>query len=109
MRPEEQPEAPSGPWRAASTFTMATVGLLCKGFLTGLSNVETHGMEKFLKLLDERENVEERQRGLLTGMRLNSVYDIIANTVNSFKSHLCVRTLKLAKRSRTAQGIALTH
>jgi monolysocardiolipin acyltransferase len=68
MRPEEQPEAPSGPWRAGSAFLMGAVGLLCKGFLTGLSKVETHGMEGFLKLLDERENVEERQRGLITGM-----------------------------------------
>lgn len=70
MRPEEQPEAPSAPWRAASAFTMGVVGLLCKGFLAGLSTVETHGMEGFLKLLDEREDVEGRERGLLTGKPL---------------------------------------
>lgn len=70
MRPEEQPEAPSAPWRAASAFTMGAVGLLCKGFLSGLSKVETHGLDKFLKLLDERENVEGRQRGLITGKPL---------------------------------------
>lgn len=69
MRPEEQPEAPSAPWRAASTFIMGAVGLLCKGFLSGLSKVETHGMEDFLKLLDEREDVDRRERGLITGMR----------------------------------------
>jgi hypothetical protein len=69
MRPEEQPEAPSGPWRAASAFTMGAVGLLCKGFL-GFNKVETHGMDGFLKLLDEREDVAGRQRGLITGMRL---------------------------------------
>lgn len=69
MRPEEQPEAPSAPWRAASTVIMGAVGLLCKGFLSGLSKVETHGMEDFLKLLDERENVAGRERGLITGMR----------------------------------------
>jgi monolysocardiolipin acyltransferase len=68
MRPEEQPEAPSGPWRAASAFTMGAVGLLCKGFLTGLSKVETHGMERFLKLLDEREDPASRERGLITGI-----------------------------------------
>ena len=72
MRPEEQPEAPSGPWRAASVFTMGAVGLLCKGFLTGLSKVETHGMEGFLKLLDEREDPASRERGLITGMPLQS-------------------------------------
>jgi monolysocardiolipin acyltransferase len=69
MRPEEQPEAPSAPWRAASAFTMGAVGLLCKGFLSGLSKVETHGMDGFLKLLDEREDVGGRKRGLITGMQ----------------------------------------
>lgn len=68
MRPEDQPEAPSGPWRAASVFTMGAVGLLCKGFLNGLSTVETYGMDKFLKLLDERENPAQREKGLITGM-----------------------------------------
>jgi monolysocardiolipin acyltransferase len=48
---------------------MGVVGLLCKGFL-GFNKVETHGMEGFLKLLDEREDVTGRQRGLITGMRL---------------------------------------
>ncbi|KAF1830906.1 hypothetical protein BDW02DRAFT_641855 [Decorospora gaudefroyi] len=75
MRPEEQPEAPSGPWRAASAFTMGAVGLLCKGFLTGLSRVETHGMEGFLKLLDEREHVAGRERGLITVSNHISVMD----------------------------------
>ncbi|KAF1847671.1 uncharacterized protein K460DRAFT_414373 [Cucurbitaria berberidis CBS 394.84] len=75
MRPEEQPEAPSAPWRAASAFTMGAVGLLCKGFLTGLSRVETHGMEGFLKLLDEREKVAERERGLITVSNHISVMD----------------------------------
>jgi hypothetical protein len=72
MRPDEQPAAPSAPWRAASTLTMGAVGLLCKGFLSGLSRVETHGMEDFLQLLDEREEVEGRQKGLITGMRFYS-------------------------------------
>jgi monolysocardiolipin acyltransferase len=69
MRPDEQPDAPSGPWRAASAFTMGAVGLLCKGFL-GLNKVETHGMEDFLKLLDEREDIAGRERGLITGTRV---------------------------------------
>jgi monolysocardiolipin acyltransferase len=68
MRPyEQQPDAPSWPWRAASSFTMGAVGVLCRSFLLGASRLETHGMEKFLELLDERENVEGRQRGLVTG------------------------------------------
>ena len=67
--PEEQPVAPSAPWRAGSTFVMGAVGLLCRGFLA-ISKTEAHGLDKFLKLLDERENVEGRQKGLITGMRL---------------------------------------
>ncbi|KAH7063840.1 hypothetical protein BKA63DRAFT_183557 [Paraphoma chrysanthemicola] len=75
MRPEEQPEAPSAPWRAASAFTMGAVGMLCKSFLAGLSKVETHGMEGFLKLLDEREDVGARERGLITVSNHISVMD----------------------------------
>ncbi|KAF2027947.1 hypothetical protein EK21DRAFT_70829 [Setomelanomma holmii] len=75
MRPEEQPEAPSTPWRAASAVTMGAVGMLCKSFLAGLSRVETHGMEEFLRLLDEREDVGARQRGLITVSNHISVMD----------------------------------
>lgn len=71
MQPEERPEAPeapSAPWRVASIFTMGAVGLLCKGFL-GLNKIETYGMERFLRLLDERQDPKERERGLITCMR----------------------------------------
>lgn len=70
MQPEERPEAPAAPsvpWRAASTLTMGAVGLLCKGFLA-LNKIEMHGMERFLRLLDERQDPGQRQRGLITGM-----------------------------------------
>ena len=67
--PEEQPLAPSAPWRAGSTFVIGAVGLLCRGFLKVLSNTEAHGLDNFLKLLDEREDIEGRQKGLLTGIR----------------------------------------
>lgn len=68
-QPSEQPAAPSGVWRASSTVVMGAVGLLCGGFLRVLSRREAHGMDKFLELLDERANVETRERGLITGMR----------------------------------------
>ncbi|KAF1917489.1 hypothetical protein BDU57DRAFT_513778 [Ampelomyces quisqualis] len=54
---------------------MGAVGLLCKGFLSGLSKVETHGMDEFLKLLDEREDVDRRERGLITVSNHISVMD----------------------------------
>ncbi|KAF2126184.1 hypothetical protein P153DRAFT_323342 [Dothidotthia symphoricarpi CBS 119687] len=75
MRPEEQPEAPSAPWRAASTFVMGAVGVLCSGFLNVWSRPEVHGMDDFLRLLDEREKVENRERGLLTVSNHISVLD----------------------------------
>ena len=68
MPADEQPSAPSAPWRAASSFTMGTVGLLCRSFLLGLSRLETHGLDNFLELLDERANVEGREKGLITGI-----------------------------------------
>ncbi|EOA83178.1 uncharacterized protein SETTUDRAFT_164626 [Exserohilum turcica Et28A] len=54
---------------------MGAVGLLCKGFLAGLSRVETHGMDDFLKLLDEREAPAKRERGLITVSNHISVMD----------------------------------
>jgi hypothetical protein len=93
MRPEEQPEAPSAPWRAASAFTMGAVGLLCKGFLSGLNRVETHGLEGFLKLLDEREDVDKRERGLITGMQQHSGISGYL-TLASIEPHIRVGTVK---------------
>ncbi|KAF2477356.1 uncharacterized protein BDR25DRAFT_249267 [Lindgomyces ingoldianus] len=75
MRPDEQPPTPSRQWRAASIFTMGAVGVLCRGFLFGLSNTEVYGMREFLELLDERENVEGRRRGLITVSNHVSVMD----------------------------------
>lgn len=67
MAPEEQPAAPSLPWRWGSVAIMGAVGLTCRGFLVGLSNLEVNGMDRFLKLLEERKDVQGRQRGLITG------------------------------------------
>ncbi|KAK8223468.1 hypothetical protein BKA81DRAFT_404396 [Phyllosticta paracitricarpa] len=54
---------------------MGIVGLLCRGFLSGLSNLEVNGMDNFLRLLDERRNVEGRERGLITVSNHVSVLD----------------------------------
>jgi monolysocardiolipin acyltransferase len=68
MEPAEQPAAPSGLWRNASLFVTGTVGVLCRGFLKGLNKSESPGLDKFLELLEERKDVEGRERGLITGM-----------------------------------------
>jgi hypothetical protein len=61
------PDIPSKPWRYASTSIMGFVGILSRGFLYGLSRTETEGLNNFLQILDERESVENRERGLITG------------------------------------------
>ncbi|CAI6337076.1 unnamed protein product [Periconia digitata] len=75
MEPDEPPAAPSGLWRAGSTFVVGTVALLCRGFVKGLSSSESSGLDKFLKLLDERKDIEGRQRGLITVSNHVSVMD----------------------------------
>jgi monolysocardiolipin acyltransferase len=72
---------------------MGAVGLLCKGFLSGLSRVETHGLEGFLKLLDEREDVDKRERGLITGMQQHSGVSGYL-TLASIEPHIRVGTVK---------------
>jgi monolysocardiolipin acyltransferase len=65
---DESSSPPSLQWRAASTATIALIGLACKGFLkAGTKKTETHGLDNFIKLLDERQDIGQRQRGLLTG------------------------------------------
>ena len=73
-----------------------------------MNKVETHRMEGFLKLLDEREDVVERERGLITGMRLQSVVVCIFRNTNdySLESHLRVRTFAM-KPPFTVRSVAL--
>ncbi|QDS75003.1 hypothetical protein FKW77_005609 [Venturia effusa] len=76
--PEDQETytQPSLAWRAASKATIAAIGLACKGFLkVGTKETETHGLENFVKLLDERQDIAKRDRGLLTISNHTSVLD----------------------------------
>jgi hypothetical protein len=63
-------QRPSLPWRVGSSLIMGLTGTLSRGFLYGLNSVEAIGLQKFLKILDEREDVEKRTKGLLTGTAL---------------------------------------
>lgn len=47
---------------------MGLTGTVSKGFLNGLNEVQTTGLDNFVKLLDSREDPFQRQRGLITGM-----------------------------------------
>ncbi|KAF2198046.1 hypothetical protein GQ43DRAFT_443694 [Delitschia confertaspora ATCC 74209] len=75
MRPDEQPAAPSGQWMLGSKFTISTIGLMCKSFLNIFADTEVHGLDRFLQLLHKRENVEGRERGLITVSNHVSVLD----------------------------------
>jgi hypothetical protein len=69
MPVEELPGPPNSlPWRTASTATLTTVGLLSKTFLALATSKEVYGLDAFVKLLDGRRDIEQRERGLLTGM-----------------------------------------
>jgi monolysocardiolipin acyltransferase len=77
MPKDESSSPPSLQWRTASTATIALIGLACKGFLKiGTKETETHGLDNFIKLLDERQDVGKRERGLLTGEIISSAFRV---------------------------------
>lgn len=68
------PERPSLGFRIASSFQTGWVGTACRTFLVAFNRLEVNGWENFQKLLDERADVGERQRGLITVSNHISVY-----------------------------------
>lgn len=62
-------QQPTLPWRTTSSAVMGLTAALFRGFLYGFNSVEVVGLERFLDILDKRKDVEQRQRGLITGMR----------------------------------------
>ncbi|KAH8668330.1 hypothetical protein BX600DRAFT_459726 [Xylariales sp. PMI_506] len=57
---------PTLPWRASSSMVMGLTGMLSKGFLYGINTVEVTGLQRFVKILDERQDVGKRAKGLVT-------------------------------------------
>ncbi|OTA60293.1 acyltransferase [Hypoxylon sp. EC38] len=68
-------QQPSLSWRMTSSIVMGLTATLCRGFLYGLNSVEVIGLERFLDILDKRQDVEKRQRGLITVSNHISVMD----------------------------------
>ncbi|KAI3400979.1 hypothetical protein diail_1187 [Diaporthe ilicicola] len=66
---------PNGLWRGSSSIVMGLTGTLSKGFLNGLSDVQTTGLDNFIKILESREDPFQRQRGLITVSNHMSVVD----------------------------------
>jgi len=46
---------------------MGLIGSLTRSFMCVLNTQEAHGLNHFLDLIDEREDVTRRKRGLITG------------------------------------------
>ncbi|KAH8801535.1 hypothetical protein F5884DRAFT_807026 [Xylogone sp. PMI_703] len=66
---------PSLPWRLTSSLAMGLTGSASRAFLYGCNKIEVIGLERFLKVLDRRKDVEGRERGLLTVSNHVSVLD----------------------------------
>lgn len=58
---------PSLPWRVGSSIVMGVAGTLSRLALFGANTTEVHGLDHFLELLEQRHDVENRKRGLITG------------------------------------------
>ncbi|CAN8097080.1 unnamed protein product [Discula destructiva] len=66
---------PNGLWRGSSAMVLGLTTSISKGFLNGFNSLETIGLENFVKLLEERNDPFERQRGLITVSNHISVVD----------------------------------
>ncbi|KAI5460063.1 hypothetical protein BGZ63DRAFT_389418 [Mariannaea sp. PMI_226] len=63
--PSQTPSRPSLPWRLGSMAVMGSVGMLSRAFLYGLNDLEVHGLDRLLGVLDKRK-LNGPERGLLT-------------------------------------------
>jgi hypothetical protein len=92
MSVEDKLTSPSLQWRAGSTATLWFTGSVVKLFYALGARVNAHGLDRFLRILDERADIEGRQRGLLTGkrkMRVRRSKDLFQNSFESCFS-VCV-------------------
>ena len=63
---DSQPPLPSLSWRVGSTLVMGAVGSFFR-LVLGANTVDVHGLDRFMDMLDRREDVSRRKRGLITG------------------------------------------
>jgi monolysocardiolipin acyltransferase len=68
MAAPDAPDQPSMLWRTGSSIITGATGFLCRTFLVGLNRLELKGYDKFMRLLDERADVNGRTKGLITGV-----------------------------------------
>lgn len=88
MAAPDAPDQPSMLWRTGSSIITGATGFLCRTFLVGLNRLELKGYDKFLRLLDERADVNGRTKGLVTGVySLMCLARTSILTAPSFKSY----------------------
>ncbi|KAH0354496.1 hypothetical protein KCU81_g1443, partial [Aureobasidium melanogenum] len=75
MAASDAPDQPSLLWRTGSSFITGATGFLCRTFLVGLNRLEVKGYDNFMRLMDEREDVNGRTKGLITVSNHTSVMD----------------------------------
>ncbi len=74
MAQERQPYQPPWTERVKSNVTVGIVGFLSRSFLYALNTTNVYGLEGFLEILEERNDVAKRERGLITVSNHLSVY-----------------------------------
>lgn len=67
MADSGEPLPRSLPWRIGSVIVMGGIGTLVRAFMNLPNTQWTHGLDSFLNLVDDREDVGKRKRGLITG------------------------------------------
>ena len=80
------------PWRVGSTAVMGFIGGVSRLFMTGPNSTKAYGMEKFMDMLDDREDIERRRRGLITGMQpsLPDLRSSMLTKCSAVSNHICV-------------------
>ncbi|KAB5569979.1 acyltransferase-like protein [Coniochaeta sp. 2T2.1] len=66
---------PSLPWRMASSLVLGVSSCISKTFLFGLNKTEVYGLQRFLEMVDDREDPAKRTKGLITVSNHISVLD----------------------------------
>ncbi|KAI9861646.1 MAG: hypothetical protein M1824_002076 [Vezdaea acicularis] len=72
---EDHPSTPSRPWRYGSNIVMGVFGGLSRIWLKAFSKTQVDGLDGFMQVLDERKDIEGRERGLITVSNHISVVD----------------------------------
>jgi len=88
MAAPDAPDQPSMLWRTGSSIITGATGFLCRSFLVGLNRLEVKGYDKFMRLLDERADVNGRTKGLITGVYSSLCFaESLILTAPSFKPY----------------------